>query len=55
LTVFTFDELELKKLQVDLFNNPEKYEKMLLQDFEMDPWLDWKDFGEFFTKKEKKA
>jgi hypothetical protein len=36
-----------------LFNNPEKYEQMLKQDFKQDEWLSGTDFGRFFEKKNK--
>jgi len=53
MQVFTFDKVELEKLQNDLFKNPEKYEQMLKQDFEQDEWLSGNDFGRFYEKKNK--
>lgn len=51
MQVYTFDKKELEKLQLDLMQNPEKYQEMLQQDIEQDQWLSGKDIGRFFEKK----
>jgi len=55
MMTYTFDKVELEKLQNDLMKNPEKYQEMLRKDIIQDPWLKGRDFGRFFEMKEKKA
>lgn len=50
LTTYVFDKEALQKLQRDLLQNPEKYEKMLNQDNSVDPWEGGVDYGRFFEK-----
>lgn len=45
MQVYTFDKEELKKLQKDILENPEKYEQMLTHEPEVDGFLDGRDPG----------
>jgi hypothetical protein len=48
VTTYVFDKDQLKKMQKDLIENPEKYEEMLRQDIAKDPWLKGEDPAMFF-------
>lgn len=55
MTVYTFSKTELEKLQRDLMKNPEKYEKLLHQDFEEHEFSGGRDFGRFFEQREARS
>lgn len=52
MTSYVFDKEALQKLQRDLLENPEKYEKLLVQDHSTEKWEKGSsDYGRFFELK----